>query len=317
MSRREDRSSESKRHRSRFDREPSPKRSRRDGKPETEKPPGEPDLDKDRSDRDHRHHRRLPGPPPLECGNMNRESERGADAHKAVAKRSSDPTKIPQSRSYFQHDDRNSAGQNGRGFSRRADSERGWWSDPKEQRNDKSTDKTASIDAQLKDEKSKDNREGSHVWRHDGYFEMEGNQKPPTRRRPSFREQKIPADPDKSSKAAGDPVLPNPQDHAIDGGRRNDRGHNSRFSDRPERPVAGGRELNKAQSWRGNFSSGDRFNANSRQRGRDRFVARQGNHPTGGRVEKWKHDLYDEANRSPPPKNEEDQISKIESLLAS
>lgn len=188
--------------------------------------------------------------------------------------------------------------------------ERGWWSDPKEQRNDRSTYKTASFDAQLKDEKSKD----SHVWRHDGYFEMEGNPKPAARRRPSFREQKIPADQEKTSKATDDPVMPNPQDHSLNGGGRNDRGHNSRYSDRP---IAGGRELNKAQSWRGNFSSGDRFNANSRQRGRDRFTARQGYHPTGGRVEKWKHDLYDEANRSPPPKNEEDQISKIESLLAS
>ncbi|KAG6417479.1 hypothetical protein SASPL_119660 [Salvia splendens] len=313
MSRREDRSSEPKRHRSRFDREPSPKRSRRDGKSGTERPPTEPDLDRDRSDRVHRHHRRLPGPPPLEYGNLNRrESDGGADGHKE-----SNPTKTPQSRPYFQHDGRDSAGQNGRGFSRRTESERGWWPDSKEQRNDRSTNKTVSIDAQLKDEKYKDNREGSHMWRHDGYFEIEGNHKPPARRRPSFREQKIPADPEKPSKAADDPVLRNPQDHSIDGGRRNDR-VNSRYTDRPERPVAGERELNNAQPWRGNFQSRDRFNANGRQRGRDnRFTPRQGNLPRGGRVEKWKHDLYDEANRSPPRKNEEDQISKIESLLAS
>ncbi|CAA2999701.1 Hypothetical predicted protein [Olea europaea subsp. europaea] len=43
----------------------------------------------------------------------------------------------------------------------------------------------------------------------------------------------------------------------------------------------------------------------------------QGYRPTGGRVEKWKHDLYEESNRSPTPKNEEDQIAKIEALLAS
>ncbi|XP_041995015.1 zinc finger CCCH domain-containing protein 18-like [Salvia splendens] len=314
MSRREDRSSEPKRHRSRFDREPSPKRSRRDGKPETERPPTDPDLDRDRSDRVHRHHRRLPRPPRLEYGNLNRrESDRGADGHKE-----SDPAKIPQSRSYFQHDGRDNTGQNGRGFSRRTESECGWWPDSKEQRNDRSINKTVSIDAQLKDEKSKDNREGSHMWHHDGYFEMEGNHKPPARRRPSFREQKIPADPEKPSKAADDPVLRNPQDHAIDGGRRNNRVHNSRYSDRPERPVAGERELNNAQPWRGNFPSREGLNSNGRQRGRDnRFTPRQGNLPSGGRVEKWKHDLYDEANRSPPRKNEEDQISKIESLLAS
>lgn len=126
MSRREDRSSESKRHRSRFGREPryfymipfsyflpfrrsftlkgtidvvdfdgvcfrSPKRSRRDGKPETERPPAEPDMDKDRTDRDHRNHRRLQDPLPLESVNESRESEKGTDAQK-----------VPPSRSFFQ-----------------------------------------------------------------------------------------------------------------------------------------------------------------------------------------------------------------------
>lgn len=143
---------------------------------------------------------------------------------------------------------------------------------------------------------------------------MEANPKLPARRRPAFREQKIPAIPERTNKAADDPVMPNPQGHAVDSGRRNERGYNSRYSDRP---VAGERELNRAQSWRGNLSFGDRSNANSRYRGRDRFPPKQGYHPTGGRVEKWKHDLYDEANRSPPPKNEEDQISKIEALLTS
>lgn len=195
--------------------------------------------------------------------------------------------------------------------------ERGWWRDPTEQQNDSTINKTVSSDTQQKGEKSKDNREGNHVWRHDGYFEMEANVKPPVRKRPSFREQKIPADPEKTNKAAADPVMPNPQDHAVDSRRRNERGHNSRYSDKSERPFAGGRELNNAQSWRGNFSSRDRPSANSGYRGRDRFTARQGYHPTAGRVEKWKHDLYDEANKSPPPKNEEDQISKIEALLAS
>jgi len=32
--------------------------------------------------------------------------------------------------------------------------------------------------------------------------------------------------------------------------------------------------------------------------------------------EKWKHDLYDQSNRSPPPKTEEEQIAKVEALLA-
>lgn len=78
----------------------SPKRSRRDGKPETERPPAEPDMDKDRPERDHRNHRRLQDPLPLESVNVGRESEKGTDAQKGVTKHSSDATKVP--RSYFQ-----------------------------------------------------------------------------------------------------------------------------------------------------------------------------------------------------------------------
>ena len=50
---------------------------------------------------------------------------------------------------------------------------------------------------------------------------------------------------------------------------------------------------------------------------RERFSGRQGYHPGGTRAEKWKHDMFGEANRSPTTKNEEDQIAKVEALLAS
>ncbi|KAL0387081.1 UNVERIFIED_CONTAM: hypothetical protein Sradi_2589900 [Sesamum radiatum] len=370
MSRREDRSSESKRRRSRFDREPSPKRSRRDGKPETERSAAQEEPDKDRLDRDHKHRRRLQDPVPLEApvshdpkvesGTMGKESENKSEGHRGGRRHSSDPTKAPQSRSYFEHDDRGSAGRDGRSFSRRTENvvwrficnldsekdenicamislkpkdyeifvktdflnpyssqERGWWRDPKEQQNDRAIDKTVPRATQQKDEKGKDSREDNHVWRHDGYFEMEANPKPPARKRPSFREQKIPADPEKTNKASTAPGMPNNQDHTLESGRCDEREHASRHSDKPERPFAGDRELNRAHSWRGNFSSRDRSGTNGRYRGRDRFMPRQSYLPTGGRVEKWKHDLYTEANRSPSPKNDEDQISKIEALLAS
>ncbi|KAF5733205.1 hypothetical protein HS088_TW17G00745 [Tripterygium wilfordii] len=52
-------------------------------------------------------------------------------------------------------------------------------------------------------------------------------------------------------------------------------------------------------------------------RGRDRYGGKQGYHSSNGRVEKWKHDLFHEANRSPTLKNEENQIAKVEALLAS
>lgn len=37
----------------------------------------------------------------------------------------------------------------------------------------------------------------------------------------------------------------------------------------------------------------------------------------GYQAERWKHDLFDEGNRSPTPKNEEDEIAKVEALLSS
>ncbi|KAL7082586.1 hypothetical protein ACP275_14G108800 [Erythranthe tilingii] len=268
MSRREDRSSESKRRRSGFDREPSPKKSR-DGKPET-------GPEKDRSDRDFKQHRTLD--PKVES---------------AIVSKDSLSTK-----KYSQHDDRGSVGQNGRSFSRRTDNERGWWRDSKQEQNDRAINETVSKEPQQKAERAKDNNRE----------EIEANPKPPMRKRPSFREQKTPTDAEKAAN-------PN-QDHPAESGRRrNERVYSSRYSDKHERSFAGGRELNKAQrvSSRGNFSSGDRY-----REGGDRFTARQGyNRPSGGRVEKWKHDLYHEANRSPTPKNEDDQISKIEALLGS
>ncbi|KAK6136933.1 hypothetical protein DH2020_029321 [Rehmannia glutinosa] len=311
MSRREDRSSDAKRHRSRFDREPSPKRSRRDDKLEPERPPTNTKLDKDR-DGDQKHHRRLQDPLPLEAPlahdskvesrTVTKESENKTNGPQEGTKISSDPAKVPQSRSYFQHDDRGSAGHNGRSFVRRTEKEYGWWRHSKEQQNGGAEFKTVASDARRNHEKARDGRDDNHVWRHDGFFQMEANQKPPTRKRPSFREQKVSADPEKekTDKTIADPMTKKRQeDHAVESGRRDER--------RPERSFA--RESNSRDGHGG---------GGSRYRGRESYTARQGYRPTGGgRVEKWKHDLYNEANRSPSPKNEEDQISKIEALLAS
>ncbi|XP_022869199.1 nuclear speckle splicing regulatory protein 1-like isoform X1 [Olea europaea var. sylvestris] len=321
MSRREDRNFDSKRHRSRFDREPSPKRSRRDGKPGTERPPADIDFDKDHLDRGQKHQRRLQDALPLEAPSaqgskvetqaVSKEAENKTNGHREGTKHSSDPTKIPRSESYFQHDDRRSAGQVGRSFSRRTDTEHGWRRDPKEQHSDRMEKKAVSSDKLQKEEKAKDNGEDNRVWRHDGYFEMEADPKPYVRKRPSFREQKIPADPEKTDKA-----ITNPQDLQVDNVRRGERENVSRNYDRPERSFMKEREAKRGEAWRGN-SSRERYGNSSGFRGRDRLGTRQSYRPTGGRVEKWKHDLYEESNRSPTQKNEEDQIAKIEALLAS
>jgi len=80
---------------------------------------------------------------------------------------------------------------------------------------------------------------------------------------------------------------------------------------------------NRGQAEKTGFpSSRDRFNGGdngSRYRGRDRFRGRRAydSSGTGGRVQKWKHDLFDDANQSPTAKNEEHPIAKVKALLAS
>ncbi|GFP88638.1 hypothetical protein PHJA_001007500, partial [Phtheirospermum japonicum] len=180
-----------------------------------------------------------------------------------------------------QHDDRAGAGQNGRAFNRsRTDKEHGSWRDSKEHQNDRTEVKKTVVKAN------------------------------PARKRPAFREQKLPAvDPEKIEKTATDTENPKIQERrGVESGRRG----------RHERPsFARDRELTKGEAW----SNGrDRYGGGVRSgyRGREGFNGGQGFHrAAGGRVEKWKHDLYDEANKSPKAKNEEDQISKIEALLAS
>lgn len=64
-------------------------------------------------------------------------------------------------------------------------------------------------------------------------------------------------------------------------------------------------------------SSRDRFTGSTgHDRARDGTYHRQG-HQVTSLSDKWKHDMFSEANRSPTPKNEEDQIAKVEALLAS
>ncbi|GER36913.1 cyclin-related family protein [Striga asiatica] len=273
----------------------SPKRSRRDVKVESERPPPETKSDRDR-DSDQRHHRRLRDPLPLESPlAVNKDTDNRVNGPQESTKRTSDQTKVPQSRSYFQHDERASGGQNGRVSSYRTDKERGWWRDSENSRAEAKMPRSY-----LNDETSKDSRDGNHAWKHDRYFQMEADQKPPSRsKRPAFREQKAPLNPEQTEKTAEQKVQDN---NVVESGKRD-----------VNRSSARGREFGKYETWSKNGR--DRYKGE-----RDRFSNnRQGgyNQAGGGRVEKWKHDLYDEANKSPNPKNEEDQISKIEALLAS
>lgn len=198
------------------------------------------------------------------------------------------------------------------------------WRDSKDVRNERAMDKSSTYDSRQRDEKAQA-KGGDNVWRHDGFFKMEAEPAPPVRKRPAFREKKIPVDSENAEKATSEPARQGHSDRPTSvserrdlvSERREERDRNPRHSDRYERPVLG----DKREPQRGSIMSRERYTGGGggggNYRGRERFSGRQGYRPSGTRVEKWKHDLYDEANRSPITKNEEDQIAKVEELLAS
>ncbi|KAK9129680.1 hypothetical protein Sjap_010167 [Stephania japonica] len=336
MPRREGRDYDSNRTHSKFDREPSPKRSRRDDKPVTERTSsGNRETGTvDRVDQDQKRRRRLQDPLPLEA-HVEPESKVPSVGSRALnntvdeqidgVKHSSDPTKVPRSRSFFQHDERDIAGQDGRSFNRRATSERGWWKDHKDQSGDR--DGGSKIDARhgRRDPNNQVRGSENEAWRHDGFYELEANAAPPARKRPAFREKKPEPEIGNASGVtgaeSGRPSQPGRQ-APENTTREKKEGRYPLESDRIEKPSIGDHASHyRGERQRVGFPSRDRFTGNDGSRGRDRFNGRNGERnqyrPPTVRAEKWKHDMFDEANRSPTPKNEDDQIAKIEALLAS
>ncbi|KAF8019921.1 hypothetical protein BT93_G0570 [Corymbia citriodora subsp. variegata] len=266
MSRRgEGRESDSRRRRSRFDREPSPKRSRKDEKPEVERVLGNADP----GERDGKHGHQLLGTSSLgapsrfdsKAGTVaeGKDSEKKAiGTNSDGRKHSSNPTEVPRSRSYFQHDERGSAGQGGRSSGQRAPIERGWWKDSRDQGTERGTNKTATVDVKQREENPRKGDDRS-TWRHDGYFEMEANPAlPASRKRPAFREQKIPADIN-ADKVTDEAVKPS--HNVLDGERNGERRrypHNSERSGKTDfRDRA--RPYRREDQRGGGFISKDRY----------------------------------------------------------
>ncbi|KAJ9537946.1 hypothetical protein OSB04_030679 [Centaurea solstitialis] len=314
MSRRD---SDSRHHRSRFDREPSPKRVRRDGK---DRPTSNLNLDSaEHFDRDQKHHRSrvqdslpLEAPPvpdsKIETVSLSKESDKKSNGYREGTKNSSDKIEAPhRSRSLFQHDERAA-----RSFRHRETTDRDWWKDSKDRQSGRTTNRSSNNDdTKPRDEKT---RVDHRSWRHDGSYKTEPDVKQPSKKRPAFRETKVPVDAGTDDKSAPEVAKAS----ALGSERKEERG---KPPEKPpvERRLSGERDPQQRMK----FQSRDRygggggggFGGSNSNRGRDRFNGRQGQ--SGGRVEKWKHDLYDEANKSPTAKNEEDQIAKVEALLAS
>ncbi|KAF9621212.1 hypothetical protein IFM89_016706 [Coptis chinensis] len=330
---------------SRTERESSPKRSRRDGKPESERNHSRAhDLDTLNSkDKDQKLRRRLQDPLPLEApiepeskvvtDNAISELEKTADEQNAGAKHFSDPTEVPRSRSYFQHDERASAGQGGRSFGRRAttgvlphplflgDMERGWGSGSKERTSERLVGHKVDMkNFRKRDERTQGRVHDNNIWHHDRFHEFETDAPPPARKRPAFREKKLEPESGNAGEIVTESERPN---HPELNGGREERGRRYLHdSNRLEKPVTGDRgPPHRGETQRFGFSSRDRFGGAGGSNGRDRNTGRNWERdeyrPDNPRKEKWKHDMFDEANKSPSPKTAEDQIAKVEALLAS
>uniref|UniRef100_A0A0E0CWU0 Btz domain-containing protein n=1 Tax=Oryza meridionalis TaxID=40149 RepID=A0A0E0CWU0_9ORYZ len=226
-------------------------------------------------------------------------------------------------RSFFQHDERGSAGQGGRRYYRQA-SDRGRQRDEKEHVGDREKNKDEGKAVQ--DEQQND---GESTWKHDGFFQLE-EEAHPAKRRPPFNEMGMPLEGKESVTAVTEPDSRSHKHDqagptsAIGEERRNyhprgfDR-HGGPFGRPDGRGMRRGFSDHRNAGQRNGYDSWGRFAG--RGRGRDRFNnpydGRNSMHQAAGdQAEKWKHDLYDQTNRSPTPKTEEEQIAKIEALLA-
>ncbi|XP_074285124.1 uncharacterized protein LOC141610768 [Silene latifolia] len=283
------------------------------------------DRDRDR-DRDQNRRRRLHDALPLETSRTSDAKPEVKDANdksgrKAVElSETANPTGVPRSRSFSQRDDRGTAAQDGRRSERRLTSDHGKWKDSRDV--ERAARRTAGANLI---EKEKPNARGgdSRNWRHDRFFE-EKNADPPAKKRRQFREEKLPLE----SKPANDVTAVPSKDiqhpnstTATERLEERYRTHRPLERNDSDRPFVKSRPLfNRERGERTDMPPRNRFNNggeyDNRYRGRDNFGGRQGYQSgSGGRVEKWKHDLYDEANAS-PTKIEEDPVAKVEALLS-
>ncbi|KAF8673670.1 hypothetical protein HU200_048417 [Digitaria exilis] len=322
-SRREGRDSHGRRHhsssRSRRD-DPSPRRRRDDRRHESARHRSRDEESAKVSDRDQKRNRdaeQRDDPPNAESKSVSDAKNGPSNRHERSprgTKRFSESREPWRPRSSYKHNERGSAGQGGRLYDRQA-SGYGRQRDQKEHLADRDKQKDAGHTLQGKVEQD----DGDSTWRHDGFFQLE-EEAPLAKKRPTFQEMKM-------------------QDSAATGV---DMDSGSRKPDQPG-PTSAIREERRSYHLRGfgnhrpfvrpddrGFRRGfpdHRSDSRGRFPGRggvdrDRFSNPYGgrgnayNQSSGDQEEKWKHDLYDQSNSSPPPKTEEEQIAKVEALLA-
>lgn len=244
-------------------------------------------------DRDQKHRRRLQDALPLETPRVSdtktEVNDRSNGSNRKASElgettKHSDPMGAPRPRSFFQHDDRGTAGQDGRRSGRRVTAERGWWKDSKDDE-ERAARKAPSSDLREKEGKSQarsGNHDNHHVWRHDRFPEVEGDTNPPAKKRRPFREEKekLPVESEPTENTAHEPRK---GPHPISSTGGSDRGRDRRPLERRDHDRGYQRERsfsNRGQVEKAAFPSRERFGGGDnggRYRGRDnRFGERQG-----------------------------------------
>ncbi|KAJ1381624.1 UmuC domain [Sesbania bispinosa] len=192
---------------------------------------------------------------------------------------------------------------------------RGWWKDFRNQYNEKAE---TSQGREQRDEKSQTKPDDNTFERRDGFSERKVDPPPTSRKRPSFREKKILVESGDANPAATVAVKSSQIDHPpVRNERKEERSSNPHHLHRPEKQFTGDRAPHKGEARRDGFPSRGKYRGNDNYRGRDKFIESHGYHPTKTQTEKWKHDLYQEVNKDTVPQNEDDQIARVEALLAS
>ncbi|KAG0490681.1 hypothetical protein HPP92_007544 [Vanilla planifolia] len=336
MSRRErdGRDSQGKRLHSRFDREPSPKKVKREEKSGPSRTHSSHHHSSVKELTDHKQKQEVQDEVPFQSIPVSnipdhyietKNLEGKDDRTRMDTQHSSEHRDVLHSHSYYQHSDRGSAGWSS---SRRAIDHRRW-NDSKEQSRNRI--RAEEYDQHKKDERphSRADEKNTGIWRHDRFKDLEPAV-PPARKRPAFREKKLPTEPDAdaSTKGSEKPKLSTREPPMEwDTGRREEKSELyprvpdkpsrsfPRVDDRRERRVDG--FYQRVEMQRSIDPSGERYGVRGRADRPDFAYGERNSLRAGGfEVEKWKHDLFDEANQSPPRKNEEEHIAKVEALLA-
>ena len=169
---------------------------------------------------------------------------------------------------------------------------------------------------QEKVEQAQQQRDVDSTWKHDGFFKLE-EEAPVAKRRPGFKEVGMPLEGHESALTEPDAKSRKPDQPGLTSGMGEERRN---YHSRDDRGTWRGFSDYRSAGQRNGYDSRGRF-AGRGGRGRDRFDYQYGGrsnmHEAGGdETEKWKHDLYDQTDSTPAPMTEEEQIAKVEALLA-